>query len=90
MKKTATQVMEDRYTDAAAKNLQEEIDAEILFDMLIQFGWTRVELSKLLPPTGKNINNWMHNECKKDWKRRGKVWIFEDREEAALFKLTWS
>jgi len=90
MNKTATQVLEEQYADQAAKILQEEIDNEILFNMLTHVGWTRVELSKLLPPMGKDINTWMHAECKKHWHRRGKVWMFESREEAALFKLTWS
>jgi hypothetical protein len=90
MNKTATQVLEEQYAEAAARAMAEEIDNEILFDMLTQVGWTRVELNKLLPPMGKDINTWMHAECKKHWHRRGKVWMFESREEAALFKLTWS
>ena len=90
MNKTATQVLEEQFAEQAAKILQEEIDNEILFDMLTHVGWTRVELSRLTRNDDGNINMWMHAECKKHWKRRGKIWMFESREEAAMFKLTWS
>jgi hypothetical protein len=90
MNKTATQVLEEQYAARVARILREKIDNEILFDMLTQVGWTRVELSKLTRTDNRDINMWMHAECKKHWKRRGKIWIFESRKEAALFKLTWS
>ena len=90
MNKTATQVLEEQYADQAAQILQEEIDNEILFNMLTHVGWTRVELSKLTRTDNRDMNTWMHAECKKHWHRRGKVWMFESREEAAMFKLTWS
>jgi hypothetical protein len=90
MNKTATQVLEQQYAEAAARAMAEEIDNGILFDMLTQVGWTRVELSRLTRTDNRDMNTWMHSECKKHWHRRGKVWVFESREEAALFKLTWS
>ena len=89
MSKTATQGLEEQYAERAAKELSDEIDAEILFDLMVEFGWTRVKLSTLSFSVSKDINTWMHAECKLHWKQRGKVWIFESREEAALFKLTW-
>jgi hypothetical protein len=90
MNKTATQVLEEQYADRAAKEMAEEIDNEILFDLMVKSGWTRVELSRLTRTDNRDMNTWMHAECKKHWHRRGKVWVFESREEAALFKLTWS
>jgi hypothetical protein len=90
MNMTATQVMEEHYADQAAQILREEIDAEILFALMVEFGWTRVKLSRLPRTITSDINTWMHAECKKHWKNQGKIWIFESQEEAALFKLTWS
>lgn len=102
MNKTATQVMQDahdvkikqleeKYAEEAAKILSEEIDWKLITDMMISIGWTKVELPRfsLHGPT-LDMNNWMHNECRHHWKRRGKTWVFENKEEAALFKLTWS
>ena len=90
MNKTATQVLEEQFAKRAAKEIADEIDAEILFDLMIQHGWTRVELSRVPRTIASDINIWMHNECNKHWKQQGRVWIFESQEEAALFKLTWS
>ena len=89
MNKTATQVLEELYAARAAKEIADEIDAKIMFDMLAETGWTRVQLSRLPRTITSEINTWMHTECKHHWKRRGPIWIFESREEAALFRLTW-
>ncbi len=90
MNKTATQVLEEQYADAAAQAIAEEIDFEIISNMLVEAGWSRVKLSRLTRTNDRDINMWMHTECKKHWSRRGATWIFESCEEAALFKLTWS
>ena len=91
MNKTATQVMEEQIANDMAKLIQEEIDWEIISDLFIKTGWTKVDL----PTLGSNelavdMNEWMHAECKHHWKRRGKTFIFENKNEAALFRLTWS
>lgn len=92
MNKTATQVIEEQYADQMAKILEEEINWELLTDMMVAVGWTRVELDSLQTygELAANMNQWLHKEVIKHWKRRGKTFIFEDRNEAALFKLTWS
>lgn len=102
MKQTAMQVMQDahdakikqleeKYAEEAAKILQEEIDWELITDMMVAVGWTKVELPRFtFNELTHDMNNWMHKECRYHWKRSGKTWIFENKEEAALFKLTWS
>lgn len=89
--KTAIQVLEDQMASELSKQMAEEIDWEIISDMMVHVGWVKVEL----PTLGSNkraidMNDWMHNECTKHWKRRGKTFLFESKEEAALFRLTWS
>ena len=91
MNKTATQCLEDQMAERMATAMSEEIDWEVLSNMLVSVGWFKVELATL----GSNkraidINNWMHTECTKHWKHRGKAWVFESRAEAALFRLTWA
>ncbi len=91
MNKTATQVMEEQFADQAAKILQEEIDQEILFDLLQQIGWTRVELaSKWLPVTGIELHEWREANLTGHCRAHNNVWMFENKNDAALFKLTWS
>lgn len=92
MKKTATQVMEDNLCAKMSQQLAEEIDWELISDMLVSVGWTKITLPEFWDgrrPT-LDMNNWMHNECRHHWKHRGETWVFESQEEAALFRLTWS
>ncbi len=91
MNKTATQVLEVQYADRAAKEMAEEIDWELISDMMVALGWTKVTLPRFrVSGATLDMNNWMHNECRYHWKHRANIWVFESQEEAALFKLTWS
>jgi hypothetical protein len=83
--------LEEKYAEEAAKILQEEIDWELITDMMVAVGWTTVELPKFFAsgPT-LDMTRWLNNECKHHWMHRANSWVFENNEEAALFKLTWS
>lgn len=75
-----------------SKSIAEEIDFEILSTMLVdECGWTRVVIFDIQRPVKQatNVNTWLHTECVKHWKHLGATWIFEDQNEAALFRLTW-
>ena len=91
MKKTATQVLEDQWADEAARYLKEEIDREVLFEILEEFGWTRIELpSKWLPVNGIELHEWREQNLKGQWKAHENVWLFEKPEDAVIFSLRWS
>lgn len=78
---------EEEIMNRASKSIADEIDFEILTSMLInECGWARV----ILDTIGPDVNNWLHIECKHHWKHRGKTWVFENKDEAALFRLTWA
>ncbi len=91
MKQTAMQVMEEQYAEEAARRMAEDIDQGIMFDLLQQMGWTRVELSsKWLPVTGIELHEWREANLTGHWRAHNNVWMFENKNDAALFKLTWS
>ena len=74
-----------------AKVLQEEIDREVLFDLLVECGWTRIELpSKWLPISGVEIHEWRQKNLKGKWKGHENTWLFEKSEDAVVFALRWS
>ena len=78
--------------DLAGHNMAKHIDFEVLKNVLINScGWHYVEL----PTLGSNkraidIADWAHIECGGKWKHLGRHWLFEQEEDAILFKLTWS
>lgn len=83
--------IENELAEDLAKELQECIDWELMVDMMVAVGWTKVELPKFFASgITLDMNNWLHNECKRHWRHRNSIWVFEDKNEAALFKLTWS
>lgn len=89
--KTAVQQQWDiHYIDKAGKELSEEIDFEVLCSLLVDIGWTKVKLDTL----GSNsrawdIKDWLNTECKKEYKQRGRSFVFESKDDAAMFALTW-
>lgn len=89
--KTAIEVMQDQIIEEAGRQMAEEIDFGVMAMLLVDScGWTKVELDTL----GSNnraihINDWLLLECKNQWKKHGRTFVFESRDEAALFKLTW-
>jgi len=91
MKQTAMQVMEEKYAEEAARGMAEDIDQRIMFDLLQEMGWTRVELSsKWLPVTGIELHEWREANLTGHWRAHNNVWMFENKNDAAIFKLTWS
>lgn len=90
MKKTATQVLEDQLMEHAARQMADEIDFGVMCDLLVNIGWAKVVLDTL----GSNerawdIKDWLSTECKKEYKQRGRTFVFKSKDDAALFKLTW-
>jgi hypothetical protein len=91
--KTAVQQQWDiDYIDQAGHRLAKDIDFEVLASMLVSScGWTTVELPSLRSNDNAiDIADWLNLECKAHWRHRGRTFVFESKDEAALFKLTWS
>ena len=90
--KTAVQQQWDiQYLDHAGQNMAKDIDFEVLANMLVSAcGWVKVEMPSLRSNSNAvDIADWLNRECKAHWKHRGRTFVFESKNEAALFKLTW-
>ena len=93
MQKTATQVMEQQMLDRLAKEMQQEIDSELMADMLVAMGWTKIEL----PPFQSryhsiDILTWVEDNCHgqfKEFKQYGRTFVFKEEKDASLFALKW-
>lgn len=90
MGKIATQTLEDQLIERAARQMADDIDFGVMCDLLADIGWTKVVLDTL----GSNeracdIKDWLIAECKKEYKQRGRFFVFESKDDATLFKLTW-
>lgn len=73
-----------------AKELQESVDRQILFDLLVECGWTKVELpSKWLQVSGVELHKWREQNLTGQWKAHENIWIFEKEKDAEWFMLRW-
>ena len=82
--------LEDEIAQEMSKQIAQEIDFDLLTDILIACGWTKVVLpNKWLPVSGLEIHQWREKNLTGRWKAHGNVWLFEKSEDAVIFSLTW-
>ena len=80
----------DELVDDLAKALQEEIDREIMLDMLVAKGWTKVELERLKDRYESiDIEIWIDENCYGKHTRLGRTYVFERKQDAEWFMLKW-
>lgn len=82
----------DSLANIAAEEIQKEIDFEILSELLVKCGWTRV----VLPPFdvryhADDIRIWAEANCGRhaEFKQYGSTYIFKDSKDATAFALKW-
>ena len=77
--------------DAVRSDLAAEIDWEIISEMLVSMGWTRVNLAyhHTKQPAVNLIEDWVSENIQGTFKFHGNRWIFDNEKDAALFALRW-
>ena len=83
--------LEDEILKTHAKQMCSEIDAYILFDMLIQIGWHKVVLSQFSdrPKRLAAIRHWCEQNIKRPYEHNRCTFVFEHAEDATFFSLKW-
>jgi hypothetical protein len=85
--------MSDLVEDIAgemSRILAEEIDNEIMLDMLIATGWTKVELERLKDRYESiDIELWIDENCTGKHTKLGRTFVFEKKQDAEWFMLKW-
>ena len=83
-------ILEQEMIEAKAKEIQSEIDREVLWGMLQGLGWTRVMLPRLVDNHHAiDISYWLDANCKNSFERNGRDFLFEDSKDANWFRLRW-
>ena len=75
--------------DVMAKAMAEEIDFQVLSDILVESGWTKVVIKPLTWENGLDIDGWVAEHVKGRFETMGLVWVFEDSKDANWFTLRW-
>ncbi len=82
--------LEEEILEELGTQMQSEIDKEILWSMLVGLGWTRVMLPRFNSREHSvDVLEWVENNCKHPYERKGSEYIFEDSKDAVNFILKW-
>lgn len=81
--------LEEEIANSLAEELRRGIDNELMADMMVACGWTKVRTSVLIVvPTDRE--DWCKENCIGAWKKLDYNWLFERVEDATMFTLRWS
>jgi hypothetical protein len=81
--------LEKEIINELGTQMQSEVDREILWGMLKNLGWRRVNLDRHAPSHAVNITDWLAEHCNHAFERRGADFIFESEVDAVNFTLRW-
>lgn len=75
-----------------SKNLQDEIDWEVMSTLMLEIGWSRVDITKLQWKDKEKfeLEEWLKGNIDGNYKSRHGTWLFEKKSDAVLFSLRWS
>lgn len=84
-------MLEQELADDLSKEMQQEIDQEIMFAMLQDAGWHLIALERLLSMKhAVDIDEWLKTNCTSEAFRWGRKCLFKKQEDAVMFALKWS
>ncbi len=82
--------LEQTIMDQAAKQIANDIDREILWELLEDAGWSRVSVSRFVDNKhAVDISEWLKANCQNDYERDSRDFLFESESDAVLFTLRW-
>ena len=84
-----TNGLEDQMMELMAKEMQQEMDAEIMRSLLVESGWHEVKLWVMTHEVGDQIDLWVKKNIKGDVWARGIVWLFKEQRDANWFAMRW-
>jgi hypothetical protein len=74
----------------ASQELAEEMDFSVLADLFKQIGWVEVDFDPHVESIlAYEIQHWMRDNCKGQYKSRGRRFLFEREQDAAWFQIRW-
>lgn len=87
-----TNGLEDEFSAEMSRQIQEEIDWEILCELMKMSGWTQIKTSWEMKSLEEmyELKTWCESSLKGHRKGRGNTWLFELEKDAAKFALRWA
>jgi hypothetical protein len=82
--------IEEALSNKLAKEISDEIDREILWELLVGMGWHRVSISRQQDNNhAVDITMWLKENVKNPYERNGRDFLFAAERDATVFILRW-
>lgn len=82
--------LEEMVIEHQAKQIAKDLDFIILSSILVETdGWVKITLSPMGHEKSESIDRWLVNDCQGKHMFEGLVFVFEKKEDAAMFALTY-
>ena len=82
--------LQEMMLEESARQLAEEIDAEIMRGMFKEMGWSEVVIPWVMThEVSQEVDDWVRQKTKGEFWNRGLVWLFENDTDAMWFKMRW-
>ena len=88
-----TNGLEDALSEEMGRQIQEEIDWEVMCELMKISGWTQIKMDwsvRMSESDAHQIKEWCKNNLKGPYRGRGKDWLFVDEKDASMFALRWA
>ena len=80
--------LEEMIIEHQAKQIAKDLDFILLSGILVETdGWVKITLSPMGHEKSESIDRWLVNECQGKHMFEGLVFVFEKKEDAAMFAL---
>lgn len=82
--------LEQEMAESLGKEFQKTMDFEIMADIMVDIrGYTRLEIDYGPGQPWVDVIAWVDNNCTGEYQEHNGVWLFENEEDAIMFKLKW-
>ena len=88
-----TNGLEDELSAEMGRQIQEEIDWEVLCQIMKMSGWTQITVNwpvRMAERDAHEIKEWCRANLKGIYKGQGKDWLFMEEKDAIIFALRWA
>lgn len=84
--------LEDKLSAEMSRQLQQDIDWQVLSQLLREVGWTQITTSwdMMSLEESYELKIWCEANLKGHRHGRGKIWLFELEKDASMFALRWT
>jgi len=91
----AIDILNEQVPPSSMEQWATETAMAMAFDDMRRFtplnGWTEVILESMRGNNrANNMKSWCNDNCIKRYQNWGRIFIFENKDDAILFKLSWS